>query len=194
MSKVRTRFAPSPTGRMHVGNLRTALYAYLIAKHEDGDFLLRIEDTDQERFVEGADTYRSLIVFNKIHAIEVGMAGEGFIDGFLSLEKLVAIRQRYIWVNGRELIKTLANVKIRFDILFCFFTRLIDRRERQESSPGFVWKSPAHRRVIDASGGDRADRAVSSASFYDVKGARPIVFKEGFEVGRFFHTNSFNRP
>ncbi len=54
MKKVRTRFAPSPTGRMHVGNLRTALYAYLIAKHEGGDFLLRIEDTDQERLVEGA--------------------------------------------------------------------------------------------------------------------------------------------
>ncbi len=54
MSKVRTRFAPSPTGRMHVGNLRTALYAYLITKHEGGDFILRIEDTDQERFVEGA--------------------------------------------------------------------------------------------------------------------------------------------
>ena len=54
MSKVRTRFAPSPTGKMHVGNLRTALYAYLVAKHEDGDFLLRIEDTDQERFVEGS--------------------------------------------------------------------------------------------------------------------------------------------
>ncbi len=54
MGKVRTRFAPSPTGRMHVGNLRTALYEYLIAKHEGGDFILRIEDTDQERFVEGA--------------------------------------------------------------------------------------------------------------------------------------------
>ncbi|HAX51725.1 glutamate--tRNA ligase [Muricomes intestini] len=54
MGKVRTRFAPSPTGRMHVGNLRTALYAYLIAKHEGGDFILRVEDTDQERFVEGA--------------------------------------------------------------------------------------------------------------------------------------------
>ncbi|MBO5598619.1 MAG: glutamate--tRNA ligase [Oribacterium sp.] len=52
--KIRTRYAPSPTGRMHVGNLRTALYAYLISKHEDGDFLLRIEDTDQERLVEGA--------------------------------------------------------------------------------------------------------------------------------------------
>lgn len=52
--KIRTRFAPSPTGKMHVGNLRTALYEFLIAKHEGGDFLLRIEDTDQERFVEGA--------------------------------------------------------------------------------------------------------------------------------------------
>ncbi|QXE20582.1 glutamate--tRNA ligase [Clostridium sp. 001] len=54
MAKVRTRFAPSPTGYMHVGNLRTALYTYLIAKHAGGDFILRIEDTDQERFVEGA--------------------------------------------------------------------------------------------------------------------------------------------
>ena len=69
MSKVRTRFAPSPTGRMHVGNLRTALYAYLIAKHEDGDFLLRIEDTDQERFVEGAIEiiYRTLEKTGLIH-------------------------------------------------------------------------------------------------------------------------------
>lgn len=54
MEKIRTRYAPSPTGRMHVGNLRTALYAYLITKHEGGDFILRIEDTDQERYVEGA--------------------------------------------------------------------------------------------------------------------------------------------
>lgn len=54
MKKVRTRFAPSPTGYMHIGNLRTALYEYLIAKHENGDFILRIEDTDQEREVEGA--------------------------------------------------------------------------------------------------------------------------------------------
>ncbi len=52
--RVRTRFAPSPTGYMHIGNLRTALYAYLIAKEADGDFILRIEDTDQERYVEGA--------------------------------------------------------------------------------------------------------------------------------------------
>ncbi len=69
MSKVRTRFAPSPTGRMHVGNLRTALYAYLITKHEGGDFILRIEDTDQERYVEGAVEiiYRTLAETGLIH-------------------------------------------------------------------------------------------------------------------------------
>lgn len=67
--KIRTRFAPSPTGRMHVGNLRTALYAYLIAKHEDGDFILRIEDTDQERYVEGAVDiiYRTLEKTGLVH-------------------------------------------------------------------------------------------------------------------------------
>lgn len=54
MKKIRTRFAPSPTGYMHIGNLRTALYAYLVAKKDDGDFILRIEDTDQNRLVEGA--------------------------------------------------------------------------------------------------------------------------------------------
>ncbi|MCQ2536057.1 MAG: glutamate--tRNA ligase [Lachnospiraceae bacterium] len=69
MMKIRTRFAPSPTGRMHVGNLRTALYAYLVAKHEDGDFILRIEDTDQERLVEGAVDiiYRTMAGTGLIH-------------------------------------------------------------------------------------------------------------------------------
>ena len=69
MTKIRTRFAPSPTGRMHVGNLRTALYAYLITKHEGGDFILRIEDTDQERLVEGAVDiiYRTLEKTGLIH-------------------------------------------------------------------------------------------------------------------------------
>lgn len=67
--KVRTRFAPSPTGRMHVGNLRTALYEFLIAKHEGGDFILRIEDTDRERYVEGAVDiiYRTLEQTGLVH-------------------------------------------------------------------------------------------------------------------------------
>lgn len=61
---VRTRFAPSPTGYMHVGNLRTALYTYLQAKHSGGTFILRIEDTDQGRFVEGATD----IIYNTLKA------------------------------------------------------------------------------------------------------------------------------
>ncbi len=69
MTKVKTRFAPSPTGRMHVGNLRTALYAYLIAKHAGGKFMLRIEDTDQERYMEGAVDiiYRTLEKTGLVH-------------------------------------------------------------------------------------------------------------------------------
>ena len=63
--KVRTRFAPSPTGYMHIGNLRTALYEYLIAKAAGGDFLLRIEDTDQKRYVEGATD----IIYNTLKTV-----------------------------------------------------------------------------------------------------------------------------
>ncbi|MEG7531284.1 MAG: glutamate--tRNA ligase [Hungatella sp.] len=87
MNKVRTRYAPSPTGRMHVGNLRTALYAYLIAKHEGGDFLLRIEDTDQERFVEGATEiiYRTLEKTGLIH--DEGPDKDGGVGPYVQSER-----------------------------------------------------------------------------------------------------------
>ena len=65
--KARTRFAPSPTGYMHIGNLRTALYEYLIAKSQGGDFILRIEDTDQKRFVEGATD----IIYNTLKQVHM---------------------------------------------------------------------------------------------------------------------------
>ena len=87
MSKVRTRFAPSPTGRMHVGNLRTALYAYLITKHEGGDFILRIEDTDQERLVEGAVDiiYRTLQKTGLIH--DEGPDKDGGVGPYVQSER-----------------------------------------------------------------------------------------------------------
>lgn len=87
MSKVRTRFAPSPTGRMHVGNLRTALYAYLIAKHEGGDFMLRIEDTDQERFVDGAleIIYRTLEETGLVH--DEGPDKDGGVGPYVQSER-----------------------------------------------------------------------------------------------------------
>lgn len=85
--RVRTRFAPSPTGRMHVGNLRTALYAFLIAKHEGGDFLLRIEDTDQERYVEGAldIIYRTLDKAGLIH--DEGPDKDGGVGPYVQSER-----------------------------------------------------------------------------------------------------------
>ena len=85
--KIRTRFAPSPTGRMHVGNLRTALYAYLIAKHEGGDFILRIEDTDQERLVEGAVDiiYRTLEKTGLVH--DEGPDKDGGVGPYVQSER-----------------------------------------------------------------------------------------------------------
>ncbi len=87
MSEVRTRFAPSPTGRMHVGNLRTALYAYLIAKHENGKFLLRIEDTDQERYVDGAVDiiYRTMQKTGLIH--DEGPDKDGGVGPYVQSER-----------------------------------------------------------------------------------------------------------
>ena len=87
MSEVKTRFAPSPTGRMHVGNLRTALYAYLIAKHAGGKFMLRIEDTDQERFMEGAldIIYRTLADTGLIH--DEGPDKDGGVGPYVQSER-----------------------------------------------------------------------------------------------------------
>ncbi|HZW84218.1 MAG TPA: glutamate--tRNA ligase [Candidatus Deferrimicrobium sp.] len=65
MREIRTRFAPSPTGYMHIGNLRTAIYEYLVAKSQNGKFILRIEDTDQERYVEGAIE----VIYNTMHSV-----------------------------------------------------------------------------------------------------------------------------
>ena len=76
--KVRVRFAPSPTGPLHMGGVRTALYNYLFAKHHGGDFILRIEDTDRERFVPGAEAY--IIESLKWCGIEPN-EGLGFGDG-----------------------------------------------------------------------------------------------------------------
>ena len=100
MGKVRTRFAPSPTGRMHVGNLRTALYTYLIAKHEGGDFILRIEDTDQERYVEGAVDiiYRTMEKTGLLH--DEGPDKDGGCGPYVQSE-----RQRsgiYTWSTQRS--------------------------------------------------------------------------------------------
>ena len=124
MSKVRTRFAPSPTGRMHVGNLRTALYAYLVAKHEGGDFILRIEDTDQERYVEGAVDiiYRTLQKTGLIN--DEGPDKDGGCGPYVQSERQAqGIYLKY----AKQLIE-------QGDAYYCFCTK--ERLESLKSSVG----------------------------------------------------------
>ena len=110
--KIRTRYAPSPTGRMHVGNLRTALYAYLIARHGGGDFLLRIEDTDRERYVEGATEiiYRTLADAGLTH--DEGPDREGDVGPYVQSARVAAgIYRKY----AEELIE-------KGEAYYCFCT------------------------------------------------------------------------
>lgn len=111
--KIRTRYAPSPTGKMHVGNLRSALYEFLIAKHEGGDFMLRIEDTDQERFVEGATEiiYRTLEKTGLVH--DEGPDKDGGYGPYVQSERMeTGIYMKY----AKELID-------RGEAYYCFCDR-----------------------------------------------------------------------
>ena len=87
MKEVRTRFAPSPTGFMHIGNLRTAIFEYLLAKKNNGKFILRIEDTDQERLVEGSIDfiYKTLELCNFV--IDEGPQNEGEVGPYIQSER-----------------------------------------------------------------------------------------------------------
>jgi glutamyl-tRNA synthetase len=123
MKKVRTRYAPSPTGRMHVGNLRTALYAYLIAKHEDGDFILRIEDTDQERFVEGAID----IIYNTLKL--TGLNHDEGPDVGGSVGPYIQSERKHTYIDyAKELVE-------KGEAYYCFCTkeRLDDLRAQTEA-------------------------------------------------------------
>ena len=124
MSKVKTRFAPSPTGRMHVGNLRTALYAFLIAKHEGGSFMLRIEDTDQERFVEGAldIIYRTLAKTGLVH--DEGPDKDGGCGPYVQSER----NAQGIYLKYAE------QLIAQGDAYYCFCTK--ERLESLRSSVG----------------------------------------------------------
>ena len=124
MSQVRTRFAPSPTGKMHVGNLRTALYAYLIAKHENGSFMLRIEDTDQERFVDEAlgIIYRTMEKTGLIH--DEGPDKDGGYGPYVQSERNAqGIYLKY----AKQLIE-------QGDAYYCFCTK--ERLESLKASVG----------------------------------------------------------
>ncbi len=119
---VRTRFAPSPTGYLHIGGLRTALYNYLYAKKNNGTFILRIEDTDQKRFVEGATEH--LIKMIKWAGLEYaeGPDKDGQFGPYIQSER-TEIYQKY----AQELLDKKAAYRC-----FCTQTRLDEMRSRQE--------------------------------------------------------------
>ena len=122
--EVRTRFAPSPTGYMHIGNLRTALYAYLIAKVNNGKFILRIEDTDQERYVEGAVDliYRTMKETGLVHDEGPDIGGD---------------YGPYIQSDRRNIYKEYAEKLVELGgayYCFCDKERLEDLRKRQEEA------------------------------------------------------------
>ncbi len=123
MTKVRTRFAPSPTGYMHIGNLRTALYAYLLAKSQGGDFILRIEDTDRERYVDGAVDliYHTLAETGLVH--DEGPDVGGDFGPYVQSERM-DIYKKY----AEELVE-------RGGAYYCFCTkeRLDELRQKQEA-------------------------------------------------------------
>ncbi len=120
-NEVRTRFAPSPTGYMHIGNLRTALYAYLLAKSNNGKFILRIEDTDQERYVEGAVDviYRTMADTGLIH--DEGPDKDGGFGPYIQSER------RNIYKEYAEKLVELGHAYY----CFCDKERLEDLRQQQ---------------------------------------------------------------
>lgn len=139
MSKyeVRTRFAPSPTGYMHVGNLRTALYAYLIAKKNGGSFILRIEDTDQERLVEGATD----IIFNTLK--ETGLIWDEGPDIGGPVGPYVQSERMGLYMDyAKDLIK-----KGKAYYCFCDKNRLQEVRDIQQAS-GMIPKYDGHCRNL----------------------------------------------
>ena len=130
MKKTRTRFAPSPTGYMHIGNLRTALFEYLIAKHDKGDFILRIEDTDQVRQVEGATE----IIYNTLKSVGMNWDEGPDIGGnygpYIQSERLPMYKG-----YAEELIK-LGKAH------YCFCSEEEIEKQRQEQGESFVFHDP----------------------------------------------------
>lgn len=122
MRETRTRFAPSPTGYMHIGNLRTALYTYLIAKHDGGKFILRIEDTDQKRYVEDAVD----VIYNTLN--KVGLKHDEGPDVGGDYGPYVQSERRNIY---REYAEKLVELDGAY-YCFCSRERLDDLRQQAE--------------------------------------------------------------
>ncbi|MBQ2668488.1 MAG: glutamate--tRNA ligase [Clostridia bacterium] len=160
---VRTRFAPSPTGFMHVGNLRTALYEYLVAKSQQGTFVLRIEDTDQERFVEGATE----VIYNTLK--QVGLQHDEGPD-------LGGEFGPYVQSERKDLYKPFAEQLVREGkAYYCFCTK-----ERLESihADGSFGGYDRHCRDLPA---EEVQRLLDAGTPYVIRQRVPLEGATSFE-------------
>ena len=133
MGTVRTRFAPSPTGFMHLGNLRSALYTYLYAKHNGGRFILRIEDTDQARYVPGAVD----VIYNTLRGIGIRWDEGPDIGGEYG---------PYVQSERKDLYLPYAKQLVEAGkAYYCFCTKdELDERRAESEKKGEVWKYDKH--------------------------------------------------
>lgn len=161
MGEVRTRFAPSPTGYMHIGNLRTALYAYLIAKSNNGKFILRIEDTDQDRYVDGAVDviYNTLKIVGLQHDEGPDIGGD--YGPYVQSERK-DIYQKY----AKELVD-------RGDAYHCFCSRdRIDELRRQDKDKKVPFKYDGHCRDLPK---EEVERRIAAGEDYVIRQKMPLT-------------------
>ena len=174
MANVRTRFAPSPTGYMHVGNLRTALYTYLQARHNGGTFILRIEDTDQGRLVEGATD----IIYNTLKATgltwDEGPDIGGPVGPYVQSERMGMFKQ-----YAEQLVKA-------GQAYYCFCTpeRLEEMRQEQLAKGASATRYDGHCRDLPP---EEVQRLLDAGTPYVIRQKMPREGVTGFDDAVYGH-------
>lgn len=178
MTQVRTRFAPSPTGFMHLGGLRTALYCYLFTRKNKGSFILRIEDTDQERYVDGATE----VIYDTLRGCGITW-DEGPDIGGPAGPYVQSQRKGSYLPYARELIKT-------GDAYYCFCTKeeLAQRREAAEAR-GETWKYDKHCLHLSD---DEVKAKLEAGLPYVVRQNTPLTGESGFDDLVYGHISAAN--
>ena len=164
---VRTRFAPSPTGYMHLGNLRSALYTYLYAKKHNGTFILRIEDTDQSRYVEGAVD----VIYNTLR--DIGMNWDEGPDVGGAYGPYVQSERKSMYLPyAEQLVKS-------GKAYYCFCTNEeLDERREKASAQGEVWKYDKHCLHLSP---EEVQKRIAAGESYVIRQNVPLTGEASFD-------------
>ncbi len=167
MGTVRTRFAPSPTGFMHLGNLRSALYTYLYAKHNGGSFILRIEDTDQARYVPGAVD----VIYNTLRGIGIQWDEGPDIGGNFG---------PYVQSERKDLYLPYAKQLVEAGkAYYCFCTKdELEERRAESEKKGEVWKYDKHCLNLSK---EEVERRIAAGEPYVIRQNVPVSGEASFD-------------